>query len=367
MRMPLDVGGPVPSLARVTASNAVRPNGRRWADLTQPSYGSYKGGTSHGRETLNRGSRNRARRRVKTESPSVAVAEFPCAVCGARLDPLHVDLGLDGASVCSFCGAPQSQRDPIPSRTTGRGGVPRMSFPETSDMLRDARGQRGESLDQVAEVTGIRQTYLEELECGSASFEPYPGRVYGRFFLREYAEYLGLDPGPLVDAFDEEAEGAEIFERIDDASRAPRRSLRKTFAALGCLAVLLALSAIVRAVDLDSSVVGTSYASVSDHRHVQAPHAPAGHPPADGIRALATIADRSWIEALSDGKAIYRATSPAGTLLTFKADRRLELTLGNAGGVILEVNGRPRRTGPTGGVVHLAFELRGNELRLVES
>jgi transcriptional regulator with XRE-family HTH domain len=299
---------------------------------------------------------------VKTDPPSVAIAEFPCAVCGARLDLLHVDLGLDGASVCSFCGAPQNERDSIASRASGRDGVQR-SFPETTDLLRDARGQRGESLDHVAEVTGIRQTYLEELECGSASFEPYPGRVYGRFFLREYAEYLGLDPGPLVDAFDEEAEGSGIFERTDDAIRAPRRWLGKTLLALGCLAVLLALSAILRGVDRDSSVVGTAYASVSDHRHVQAPHAPAGHAPPNGIRAVATIADRSWIEVLSDGRRIYRATAPAGTVLTFKADRRLELTLGNAGGVALDVNGQPRRTGPTGGVVHLAFELQGDQLR----
>lgn len=311
----------------------------------------------------NRGSRKRARRRVKTDHPqSVATAELPCAVCGARLDPLHVDPGLDGASVCSFCGAPQTQRDSIPSRATGRDGVPR-SFPGAGDMLRDARGQRGESLDQVAEVTGIRQTYLEELECGSASFEPYPGRVYGRFFLREYADYLGLDPGPLVDAFDEEAEGVGVLERTDDASRAPRRWLGKTLLALGCLAALLALTGIPRGIERDSSEVGTAYASVSDHRHSQAPHAPAGHAPPNGIRAIATVADRSWIEVLSDGRRIYRATAPAGTVLTFKADRRLELTLGNAGGVALEVNGQPRRTGPPGGVVHLAFELQGNQLR----
>jgi cytoskeleton protein RodZ len=293
---------------------------------------------------------------VKTDAPSVVV-EFQCAVCGAWLDPMHVDLGLEGSSVCAFCGTPQpgqvgTHRDP------GSNGDRPISLIETSELLRNARERRGESLDQVADATGIRQTYLEELEAGGASFEPYPGLVYGRFFLREYADHLGLEPGPLLDAFDGEARSDEPLSRDATEIRRWRRSPSAALIAIVCLVAVFATRAILPREDGTLPAVTMRYAPVSGREHNQAPHAPTAHGSVDGLRAVATLASASWIEALADGRTVYRATAPAGEVLTFVADRRLELTLGNAGGVALEVNGEPRRTGPVGGVVHRVFELR---------
>jgi hypothetical protein len=47
---------------------------------------------------------------------------------------------------------------------------------------------------------------------------------------------------------------------------------------------------------------------------------------------------------------------------TFDADRTLDLTLGNAGGVQLVVNGRPISTGSAGEVVHVSFALRRGQV-----
>jgi uncharacterized protein DUF4115 len=47
-----------------------------------------------------------------------------------------------------------------------------------------------------------------------------------------------------------------------------------------------------------------------------------------------------------------------------RADRRLELTLGNAGGVRLIVNGKRIATGTTADVVDLSLVLRGNDVRV---
>jgi transcriptional regulator with XRE-family HTH domain len=67
-------------------------------------------------------------------------------------------------------------------------------------VLRRARDRRGESLLQVAERTRISFAYIEALE-GDAPISVFPGPMYARFFLREYARYLGLDEGPLLEAF----------------------------------------------------------------------------------------------------------------------------------------------------------------------
>jgi cytoskeleton protein RodZ len=297
---------------------------------------------------------------MKTDAPSVVV-EFQCAVCGAWLDLMHVDLGLGGTSVCSFCGAPQPDQGG-PPRDPGSNGRRPTSFVETSEVLREARKRRGESLDQVAGATGIRQTYLEELEAGGASFEPYPGLVYGRFFLREYADHLGLEPGPLLDAFDGETRSERPLSRDVMEIRRSRWSPSAALLTAVCLVAVFVVGAIVPREDPTTPAIAARYAPVPGRDHTRAPHAPAAHGSIDGLRAVATLAGASWIEAVADGRTVYRATAQAGEVLTFEGDRRLELTLGNAGGVTLEVNGERRRTGPIGGVVHRVFELRNGSV-----
>ncbi|HAI20757.1 MAG TPA: DUF4115 domain-containing protein, partial [Clostridiales bacterium UBA8153] len=65
--------------------------------------------------------------------------------------------------------------------------------------LRQARLERGLSMEQAQEDTKIRRRHLEALENDEP--DPGVGRVYYRAFLRAYATYLGLDPGPLLEEF----------------------------------------------------------------------------------------------------------------------------------------------------------------------
>jgi cytoskeleton protein RodZ len=300
---------------------------------------------------------------IVAHRPAVVVAHYPCAVCGARLDHLHLEQGLGGTSVCSFCGAPQSAPNDEGSARTN--GSRPMSLLGTSELLREARERRAETLDQVASQTGIHQSYLEELEEGSASFDPFPGRVYGRSFLREYAEHLGLEAGPLVDAFDEESRLDSALEEGEDPIRRRRLQLATMLFTLLCGVGLLS-GAFLRGSDPGAVATPAEVGMAPVRFHAGARHAPARHPPVDRIRAVATIATPSWIEARADGTTIYRETAEPGTTLTFTADRLFELTLGNAGGVALEVNGWRYPTGPAGAVTHLAFERRGGRLLTVE-
>jgi hypothetical protein len=66
--------------------------------------------------------------------------------------------------------------------------------------LHRARERRGMSLGVASERTRISIRYLEGLENDAPS-HVYPGLPYARFFLREYASFLGLDPEPLVEEF----------------------------------------------------------------------------------------------------------------------------------------------------------------------
>jgi cytoskeleton protein RodZ len=73
--------------------------------------------------------------------------------------------------------------------------------------LREARERRGVTLDAVKRELRIHGPYLEALEA--EEFAALPAPAYARAFLRQYAAYLGLDPEPLVAAYNARA-GNEV-------------------------------------------------------------------------------------------------------------------------------------------------------------
>jgi cytoskeleton protein RodZ len=67
---------------------------------------------------------------------------------------------------------------------------------EIGSSLREARRRRGVGLPEASAATMIRVRYLEALE--EERVDALPEGPYQRSFLREYAEYLGLDGDILV-------------------------------------------------------------------------------------------------------------------------------------------------------------------------
>jgi cytoskeletal protein RodZ len=67
---------------------------------------------------------------------------------------------------------------------------------EIGSSLREARRRRGIGLADASATTMIRARYLEALE--QEDVDALPEGPYQRSFLREYAEYLGLDGDILV-------------------------------------------------------------------------------------------------------------------------------------------------------------------------
>lgn len=65
------------------------------------------------------------------------------------------------------------------------------------ETLREARERRGLTIEQVAQETRISARFVEALE--EERFEELPAPVYVRGFLRSYANFLRIDPQPLLD------------------------------------------------------------------------------------------------------------------------------------------------------------------------
>lgn len=111
--------------------------------------------------------------------------------------------------------------------------------------LRARRLELDISFAEVVTRTRIRQSYLEALE--EETFEVFPGEAYLKGYLKGYAECLGLDPQPLLQALAAKTLGTEHRTPLEaspppplggGATRPPIR-LRGAVLLLGIIALLV--------------------------------------------------------------------------------------------------------------------------------
>ncbi|HKP17128.1 MAG TPA: helix-turn-helix domain-containing protein [Gaiellaceae bacterium] len=101
--------------------------------------------------------------------------------------------------------------------------------------LQDARIARGLELADVEQRTLIRRKYLGALEA--ERFDVLPGDAYARAFVREYAEFLGLDPQPFLDQLAVQQDEAEPIPFTPPPPLPRRRSSVRPLLVLAALAV----------------------------------------------------------------------------------------------------------------------------------
>lgn len=102
--------------------------------------------------------------------------------------------------------------------------------------LREAREAHSYSVEQIARDTHISKQYLEALEL--ENFSVLPGDTYVVGFLRNYAEYLGLDPEELVTLY----KNIRIQEQpmpMSELLQRPRRRSPSRILLLALLALVL--------------------------------------------------------------------------------------------------------------------------------
>lgn len=76
------------------------------------------------------------------------------------------------------------------------------------EVLRSERMRRGLAIKDAQQVLHIKEYYLAAIE--DAEYEKIPGNVYVKGFIRNYAQFLGLDGQEAVNAYKREI-GETIF------------------------------------------------------------------------------------------------------------------------------------------------------------
>ncbi len=103
-------------------------------------------------------------------------------------------------------------------------------MPTLGQTLRNAREKKGVSASEAAAATRIMVQMIEKLE--DDDFSNIAASIYGKGFIRLYAEFLGLDPEPLVAEYSgEKKSGAES--RVDSGEGRDRADSISTDAHAG--------------------------------------------------------------------------------------------------------------------------------------
>jgi transcriptional regulator with XRE-family HTH domain len=236
--------------------------------------------------------------------------------------------------------------------------------------LRQARERLGLSLEEAERTTRIRAQHLAALERDE--FEAMPSPVQARGFLKNYADYLGLETKGLLQDY-----GAAPATRRPTTARAtsPRPEVRvrrrgwfsaDLFVAatitLGTLALLVwgggRLMASLRAAAIpveQSSVLLLptptnspipTVAATTVGGPIVAVEAPTASPtlpplnlPGGGVSVRLLVVQRAWVRALADGQQRYQGRVDPGAIIDLSGERLIEVTTGNGAALRVTLNG----------------------------
>lgn len=245
------------------------------------------------------------------------------------------------------------------------------------ETLREAREAQGRTQQDAAQSLRIRSDYVDALE--NEEFDVFGADTYARGHLRNYANLLGLDAAALLATYDRYVRtDDQTAHHIADApmSLTPREPLPQWVIVLGALiAVVGAIAVIGLLGDRAPEAADTSIADEASPTPSPTPSAAATDPTSDptttepsptptfeGVELLLVVEADCWMSITVDGQAHPRSDTviPGGETLEVQADDQVEITYGNAGGVIVEVNGESYgRPGGNGEVVDVTYGPEG--------
>jgi transcriptional regulator with XRE-family HTH domain len=248
--------------------------------------------------------------------------------------------------------------------------------------FQECRVQRGMSLDEVSARTRIRLQTLQALERDD--YPSLPVEVTVKGFVRAYARCLGLDEHDVLERYQRiateyfrMAKPADPISRVKDTA-APEPVWKRHLTLAGLTVAVLAV-VISGVVALMPSAPPDEPNAISAPGRVAPPVPPDPPAPAripEPIQTIASVpaippppnprvsppprpaasgavqelsiaaSEPSWLQVTIDGGQPKEAILQPGERITWAAEREFRLTVGNAGGVSVALNGEP--VGPLG-------------------
>jgi cytoskeletal protein RodZ len=244
---------------------------------------------------------------------------------------------------------------PYDSRKSTQCGILRVQMPEFGDRFKKARQSQGISLDQIAFETRIGIRFLQAIE--NEDFHLLPGGIFNRGFIRSYAERVGLDSDQMVGEYERisgHRDPLDLEMASDPALNPAQKGLFPIAIGILALAIIIFYAA-TRASDppeIEDERPGLietpSVPAPADERPLRPESEPVegmDAEPAAPSQALAVemeVVEPTWIRLATDGTEIVAGeVLQPGTMRRYTAEASIDITIGNAGGLMLRINDRP--------------------------
>ncbi len=217
-----------------------------------------------------------------------------------------------------------------------------------SEQLKRQREERKIRLSDVAVQTRISMKFLEAIEAGNFDILP---ATYIRAFIRDYAKAIGLDPDETIRRFDlyiESITAADQQQKAEESEKGGSKQLNLSgtqkiaFGVLG-IVILAVLSYLAFSPSNKPRVTSGSYdyenAQGVNQRKFDSAYAVAKTKP-DSSRLVLDAVDTVWVNLVIDDGKTYDLLMKPGTKAGFWGKRKFNMTIGNAGGLLISLNGR---------------------------
>lgn len=216
---------------------------------------------------------------------------------------------------------------------------------EIGAKLRQLRQQQAISTEQVAAKTFIPLRLLTALEEGESDHLPEPIFIQG--FIRRYAEALNLDGAAFANTFStNNLLPIQLESESKEAPQAPSRVIP-----LYVVYILLMVAAasglffLVRTPQTAKPPVPQrKNLPIAQQQKPVAQPVPVNPTPAKTstpnvpIQVTVSLTDESWMQVIVDGKTEFEGTLTKGDQKTWTATKKLSITAGNAGAVLISSN-----------------------------
>ena len=263
-----------------------------------------------------------------------------------------------------------------------------------ADELKNAREEKDISLQQIASKTKIDTKFLRAIE--NANFEILPD-LYMKAFIREFAQYIDLDPNAIIQKFENAKQGkpeeATVTEtaaesspetmteekagkKFDSIETAPlpasedvkTKKLNTNYVYVGTIAVLVLILVYILFIKGSSpDIVQESFSQQTanqdkpryemteqNNNPSQVNSSQSNSNMSDSLRLSVQTLNRVWVKVASDGKIITQQVYQRDSKLHFAASKNFSVTVGNAGMVKLLLNNKQiQNIGKTGEIRNL--------------
>jgi hypothetical protein len=225
----------------------------------------------------------------------------------------------------------------------------------TGAMLAAARRSAGLTVAQLSETTCIREAIIYAIERDD--FSQCGGDFYVRGHIKAFAKAVGLDPSATVHFYDEEHGGAPapvraaaVFQADRTIKLGERRGPNWAMALGVALAIVMVFGAVrvlgggtsdeVRTADVQPVPANSP---LSGRPHAKPSHASgkAAAAPRDMVVVKVKAKHPSYLNVRdAKGRKLFSGTLRAGKSSTWRAPVGVQLVIGDAGAVSLQVNGK---------------------------